>query len=86
MIQSQRSGRNRAGRVRSAGQFTKRVEEKEMDPEWECMDCGYLYEGKTPPKRCPDCGASGAWERVEYVDDFDDDEDWDDDEELEDEE
>jgi rubredoxin len=55
-----------------------------MDPEWECMDCGYLYEGKTPPKRCPDCGASDAWERVEYVDDFDDDEDWDD-EEYEDE-
>jgi rubredoxin len=42
--------------------------------EWECMDCGYLHEGKSPPPRCPDCGAENAWEKVEYVDD-----DWDDD-------
>jgi rubrerythrin len=46
-----------------------------MDPEWECMDCGYLHEGKQPPRRCPDCGAVGAWERVEYIDEWDDDDD-----------
>jgi len=44
-----------------------------MDSEWECMDCGFLHEGKAPPQKCPDCGAVGAWERVEYVDDLDDD-------------
>ncbi len=56
-----------------------------MVTEWECMDCGYLFEGQRPPRRCPDCGANGAWEQVEYVDDTDD-EDWDDDFEDEDEE
>jgi len=45
-----------------------------METEWECMECGFLHEGKTPPRRCPDCGASDAWEKVEYVDDWDDDE------------
>lgn len=43
-----------------------------MDSEWECMDCGYLHEGAKPPRRCPDCGAVGAWEPVEYIDDWDD--------------
>ena len=45
-----------------------------METEWECMECGFLHEGKTPPRRCPDCGSSDAWEKVEYVDDWDDDE------------
>jgi rubredoxin len=44
-----------------------------MATEWECMDCGYLFEGKQPPRRCPDCGANGAWEKVEYIDEWDDD-------------
>ncbi len=43
-----------------------------MDAEWECMECGYLHEGKAPPHKCPDCGAAGIWERVEFVDDWDD--------------
>lgn len=23
---------------------------------WQCMDCGYVFEGKTPPVKCPGCG------------------------------
>jgi rubredoxin len=52
--------------------------------EWECMECGYLFEGKQPPRKCPDCQAVGAWEKVEYIDDWDDG--GDDDEEWEEEE
>jgi rubrerythrin len=46
-----------------------------MPIEWECTECGYLHEGKQAPRRCPDCGSVDAWEKVEYVDDWDDDED-----------
>ncbi len=45
-----------------------------MDTEWECMECGYLHEGRTPPRRCPDCGAAEAWEKVEYIEGWDDEE------------
>jgi hypothetical protein len=45
-----------------------------MDTEWECMECGYLHEGAITPRRCPDCGAVDAWEKVEYVADGDDEE------------
>lgn len=38
-----------------------------MTTEWECMDCGYLFEGKQLPTRCPDCGAGDAWEEVAYI-------------------
>ncbi|WP_455391650.1 rubredoxin-like domain-containing protein [[Eubacterium] cellulosolvens] len=24
---------------------------------WKCIVCGYIYEGETPPDRCPKCGA-----------------------------
>jgi len=54
-----------------------------METEWECMECGYLHEGKTPPRKCPDCGATGAWEKVEYVEDLDEEDEVDD--ELDDE-
>ncbi|MCH5224659.1 MAG: rubrerythrin family protein [Muribaculaceae bacterium] len=23
---------------------------------WQCMECGYIFEGKEPPKKCPGCG------------------------------
>ena len=47
---------------------------RKMATEWECMECGYLHEGLTPPGKCPDCGSTAAWEKVEYVDDWDEEE------------
>lgn len=41
-----------------------------MAIEWECMDCGYIYKGTKPPHRCPDCGSVDAWEKVEYIDEW----------------
>lgn len=23
---------------------------------WECIPCGYIHEGDTPPEECPICG------------------------------
>lgn len=23
---------------------------------WQCMECGYIFEGKEPPRKCPGCG------------------------------
>jgi len=43
--------------------------------ECECMECGFLHEGKTPPPKCPDCGSVGTWEKVDNVDDWDDKDD-----------
>ncbi len=28
---------------------------KEQAVKWHCRNCGYIYEGKTPPKICPAC-------------------------------
>lgn len=28
---------------------------KDMDAKWMCTNCGYIYEGKEPPKHCPVC-------------------------------
>jgi rubredoxin len=50
-----------------------------MAIEWECTICGYVYEGRQPPRRCRDCGANGSWEKVEYVIDWDLSDDDDDD-------
>jgi len=43
-----------------------------MPIEWECIECGYIYEGTHAPARCPECLAVGAWEKVKYVGDRDD--------------
>lgn len=32
-----------------------RVFEREDKVEWYCRKCGYVYEGKRPPKNCPTC-------------------------------
>ena len=28
---------------------------------WACMNCGYIYEGEEPPKKCPACGYPQAY-------------------------
>lgn len=25
---------------------------------WQCMECGYIFEGKEPPRKCPGCGVT----------------------------
>ncbi len=44
--------------------------------EWECPRCGYVREGKRPPKRCPECGLSGELFEDYEVDEVFEDEDW----------
>jgi len=29
--------------------------------EWKCLNCGYIYKGKTPPKKCPVCLKPYTW-------------------------
>lgn len=48
----------------------KRVKDKSMFKEkrtikWKCNNCGYVHEGKTPPKICPACAhPQGYFERL----------------------
>ena len=32
------------------------VWKRENPIKWQCMDCGYIFEGKEPPRKCPGCG------------------------------
>ena len=53
-----------------------------LDGEGECMECGYIEEGRSNrrPKRCPDCNAvASVFEFFEY-----EDEDWEEDDSYED--
>jgi rubrerythrin len=33
----------------------KKVFKKEESVKWHCINCGFIYEGKTAPKECPAC-------------------------------
>ena len=33
----------------------KKVFKKDKAVKWHCINCGYIFEGKTPPKICPAC-------------------------------
>lgn len=35
---------------------TDSVWKREEPIEWQCMVCGYVFEGKEPPRKCPGCG------------------------------
>ena len=32
-----------------------KVFKKDAAVVWRCINCGYLYEGNEPPKKCPAC-------------------------------
>lgn len=32
--------------------------------EWECMECGFRFDGKNPPERCPVCGYPKGYFRM----------------------
>ena len=32
-----------------------------MQREWECEECGYVYTGERPPRRCPECGTDDSF-------------------------
>jgi rubrerythrin len=37
------------------------VFKKEKVVRWKCRNCGYIHEGKTPPKKCPACEHAEAF-------------------------
>jgi rubrerythrin len=41
-----------------------------MDAEWECIECGYVFQGEKPPGQCPDCEALDSFEQIEYVEEW----------------
>lgn len=43
-------------RVSSGTEFSS-----EEPIEWQCRYCGFVYEGKNAPKKCPVCGLDQAW-------------------------
>ena len=32
---------------------------------WKCSKCGFTKESRCKPRKCPECGASGAFEKAE---------------------
>lgn len=39
----------------------KTLYDSEVELEWKCVNCGYIYKGKTPPKKCPVCLKPFTW-------------------------
>ncbi len=33
----------------------------DVELEWKCANCGFIYKGKTPPKKCPVCQKPYTW-------------------------
>ena len=42
----------------------KQVFKKDKAVKWHCINCGYVFEGKQPPKECPDCKHPQAYYEV----------------------
>jgi rubrerythrin len=47
------------------------VFKKEKVVRWKCRNCGYIFEGKTPPAKCPACEHPESFFEVEVWDQID---------------
>jgi rubrerythrin len=39
----------------------KSLYDADIELEWKCLNCGYVYKGKTPPQKCPLCLKPFTW-------------------------
>ncbi len=35
--------------------------ESDAEQEWKCLNCGYIYKGKSAPDKCPVCAKPQGW-------------------------
>ncbi len=40
---------------------SKTLFSSDAELEWKCLNCGYIYKGKQPPKKCPVCLKPWSW-------------------------
>jgi len=40
---------------------SKTLYDSEIELEWKCVNCGYIYKGKRPPEKCPVCQKPFTW-------------------------
>jgi rubrerythrin len=40
---------------------SKTLYNSDTELEWKCVNCGYIYKGKTPPAKCPVCLKPYSW-------------------------
>lgn len=40
---------------------SKTLYDADAELEWKCLNCGYIYKGKQPPKECPVCTKPFTW-------------------------
>jgi rubrerythrin len=40
---------------------SKTLYDSDVELEWKCLNCGYIYKGKNPPKECPVCLKPFTW-------------------------
>jgi len=40
---------------------SKTLYDRDTELEWKCVNCGYIYKGKTPPGTCPLCKKPYTW-------------------------
>jgi rubrerythrin len=44
-----------------------RVFEKEESIRWKCRNCGFVYEGKIAPEKCPACAHPKSYFEIKEV-------------------
>ena len=40
---------------------SKTLYDSDVELEWKCVNCGYIYKGKRPPEKCPVCQKPSTW-------------------------